>query len=152
MLSHQTLKIVADSVNPSLGILALALPFVRWQGRWQPSTMHIAITLLTVVLSYLFRAVLGLEAVWAHWGLDFSTHGAICIVLGVALASLDWRTSWIWGAVFLGYGILMVYQSYHTWADIGTTAVVIFPFAVLIRYWGDRWCASTLRSRAAPSS
>jgi hypothetical protein len=151
MLSHETLKVVADSVNPSLGILALALPFAKWQGRWQP-TMHIAITLLTVVLTYLSRAVFGLEAVWARWGLDFSTHAAICIVLGVALSSLDWRKSWIWGAVLLGYGILMVYQSYHTWADIGTTALVMFPFCVVIRYWGDRWGASTHPSPAAPSS
>jgi hypothetical protein len=152
MLSHETLKIVADSVNPSLGMLALALPFAKWQGRWRPATMHIAVTLLTVAFTYAFRAVLGLETVWAGWGLDFSTHGAICIVLGVALASLDWRKSWIWGAVLLAYGILMVYQSYHTWADIGTTAVVIVPFALVIRYWGDRWGASTLRSPAAPSS
>jgi hypothetical protein len=152
MLSHETLKIVADSVNPSLGILALALPFAKWQGRWRPSTLHIAITLVTVALTYSLRAVFGLEAVWARWGLDFSTHSAICIVLGVALVSLDWRKWWLWGAVLLGYAILMVYQSYHTWADIGTTAVVMFPFAVLIRYWGDRWGASTHRSPAVPSS
>ncbi|MBS0418006.1 MAG: hypothetical protein JSR66_09855 [Proteobacteria bacterium] len=152
MLSHQTLKIVADSVNPTLGLLALALPFATWRGQWRSPAKHIAVTLLTVALTYLLRAAFGFEAVWAHWGMDFSTHGAICIVLSVALASLCWRRSWIWGAVFVGYDFLMVYQAYHTWVDIGTTAAVILPFALLLRYWGDRWVAGSLGTRAPSSS
>jgi hypothetical protein len=152
MLSHQTLKIVADSVNPTLGVLALALPFAKWRGQWRPSAKHIAITVLTVALTYSLRAALGLEAVWAHWGMDFSTHGAICIVLGVALASLSWRRSWTWGAVFVGYDSLMVYQAYHTWADIGTTTAVMLPLALLVRHWGDRWASGNLSWRAPSSS
>jgi hypothetical protein len=152
MLSHHMLKIVADSVNPTLGVLAVTLPFTRWREQWRRSASHIAITLVTIALLYAVRAALGLEAVWAHWGMDFSTHGAVCIVLSVALGSVSWQRSWIWAAVFVGYDCLMVYQAYHTWADLGTTTVVMFPFAVLIRYWGDRWGASTHPSRAAPSS
>jgi hypothetical protein len=148
MLSHQTLKIVADSVNPSLGVLVLALPFAKWRGEWKPPSMHIAVTVLTVTLTYLLRAVLGLEAVWASWGLDFSTHAAICSVLVVGLSSLDWRRSWIWCAILLAYAILMVYQSYHTWMDIGITSAAMLPSAI-IRYWGDRWSTSALRSSAA---
>ena len=90
MLSYQTLKHVADSVNPSLGVLTLALPFSRWPRQWRLSSMHIAVTLITVMLTYLVRAAFSLEAVWASWGMDFSTHGAICIVLVVALSSLSW--------------------------------------------------------------
>lgn len=149
MLSHQTLKIVADSVNPSLGVLVLALPFAKWRGQWRPASVHIAVTLVTVTLTYLLRAVFNLEAVWASWGLDFSTHGAICIVLVVALSSLEWKRIWVWGAVFVSYDALMVYQSYHTWADIGTTSAVMFPFTITVRYLGDRLGGGAFRSSGA---
>jgi hypothetical protein len=131
--------------------LAVALPFAKWRGQWPPPAKHIAITLLTIALTYFLRAAFGLEAVWAHWGVDFSTHGAICIVLSMALASLRWRNSWIPGGVFVGYGFLMVHQAYHTWADIGTTTAVMLPFAVLLRYWGDRWVAANFGRRPASS-
>jgi len=146
MLSHQTLKVVADSVNPSLGLLALVLPFLRWRSSWRPASIHIAVTLLTVALTYFLRAVLGLEDVWASWGMNFSTHTAICVVLAVALASLNWVRSWIWGAIFLAYAALMVYQGYHSWPDIGTTAAVVVSYTAFIRYCGARWSVSVLRS------
>jgi hypothetical protein len=151
MLSHQTLKVVADSVNPILGILALTLPFKRWLGQWQSPSMNIAVTLLTVALMYFFRAVFDLEAVWANWGLDFSTHEAVCVILVIGLSSLYWRGLWIWCAVLVAYDILMVYQSYHTWADLDTTAVVMLPFATIIRYCGDRFSIYVLRSSPTQS-
>jgi hypothetical protein len=149
VLSHETLGIIADGVNPFLGLLALMLPYAKWRGRRGLAARHIAITLMMVALTYSVRAALGLEALWAQWGMDFSTHGAICIVLSVALASLSWPRAWIWGLAFMSYDCLMVYQGYHTWADIGTTTVVMLPFAKLIRYYGDR-CAGLVDS-AAPS-
>lgn len=147
MLSHSALKVVADSVNPSLGILALSLPFVKWHRVRKQAWMHMGVTTFTVLLTYFLRAAFGLESVWAGWGLDFSTHTAICSVLVIGLASLDWAKSWIWAGILLGYAALMVYQAYHTWADIGTTAAFVLPYSALIRYWGDRWCA-----RRVPSS
>jgi hypothetical protein len=149
MLSHQTLKVVADSVNPILGILAIALPIMKWRGQWRPSSMHIGVTLLTVAFTYLFRAVFDLERLWASWGLDFSTHTAICVVLVVALSSLHWKRAWIWCVILGAYAQLMVYQSYHTWVDIGTTAAVMFPYSALVRYWGDRLSTSAVQSSAA---
>lgn len=151
MLSHQTLKVVADSVNPLLGVLAIALPIAKWPGQWRPSSMHISVTLVTVALTYLFRAVFDLERLWASWRLDFSTHTSICVVLMVALSSLHWKRAWIWCAILVAYAQLMVYQSYHTWMDIGTTVAVMFPFTLLIRYWGDRLSASAVQSSAAQS-
>ncbi len=152
MLSHQTLKVVADSVNPILGILAISLPFAKSRGVWRPAAAHLGVTLIIVALTYLFRAVLQLEALWASWGMDFSTHGAICIVLVVSLSSLSWKRFWVWGVVFVAYDALMVYQSYHTWADIGTTSAAVLPFVVIVRYWGDRWGASMTQVARATSS
>ena len=152
MLSHQTLKVVADAVNPSLGILAIVLPFAKSREAWRQAAAHLGVTLVIVALTYLFRAGLQLEALWASWGMDFSTHGAICIVLVVALSSLAWKRFWVWGVIFVSYDALMVYQSYHTWADIGTTSAVVLPFTLALRYWGDRWGASMAQAARATSS
>ena len=141
MLSHQALKIVADSVNPTLGVLALALPFAKWRGQPRPALMHIGVTLLTTALMYAVRAAFGLEGVWGSRGMDFSTHASVCIILVAALSSLNWRTVWVWSAVFVSYDALMVYQNYHTWIDIGTTSAVIVPFTLVIRFVGDRWAS-----------
>lgn len=145
MLSHQTLKVIADSVNPTLGILAIVLPFTKWRDVWRLAAAHLGVTLLIVALTYLFRAILQLEALWANWGLDYSTHEAICIDLVVASSSLYWRRAWIWCTVLLAYDALMVYQSYHTWPDLETTAAVMLPFAVTIRYGGDRVAGLAIR-------
>lgn len=152
MLSHQTLKVVADSVNPILGILAIVLPFAKSRGAWRQAAAHLGVTLVIVALTYLFRAVLQLEALWASWGMDFTTHGAICIVLVVALSSLSWKRFWVWGVVFVAYDELMVYENFHTWADIGTTSAVLLPFTLVVRYWGDRWGASVVQPTRATSS
>jgi hypothetical protein len=152
MLSHQILKVVADSVNPSLGILVVALPFVKWRGRRRSVLMHISTTIATVLLVYLLRAVFGLEEVWAHKGLDFSTHTAICIVLVVGLSSIDWKTAWLWIAIFLSYAELMVYQAYHSWSDIWTTGVVVFIFSACVRYVGGRWSSAGSPSRTPSTS
>jgi hypothetical protein len=147
MLSHQALKVVADSVNPTLGALALALPFAKWRGQPRPALMHIGVTLLTTALMYAVRAAFDLEAVWGRWGMDFSTHASVCIILVVAVSSLNWRAVWIWGAVFVSYDALMVYQSYHTWVDIGTTSAVIVPFTLIIRYAGNCWATAVRRGK-----
>jgi hypothetical protein len=151
MLSHESLKVVADTVNPILGLLAIALPITKWRGQWRPASMQIGVTLMTVALTYLFRAVFDLEGLWASRQLDFSTHTAICVVLVIALSSLDWKRAWIWCVILIAYAQLMTYQHYHTWIDIGTTAAVMVPFSALIRYWGDRLRTGALQSKAVQS-
>lgn len=134
-MSWETLDAIADSVNPILGVIALIWPWVRWRGSWRHAALNLLVTLLSVGLAFGMSALDGKFGWWPAAGLDFSTHTAISIALIVSVASIKPSTWMAWTAVLLGYFVLMVYQRYHTWADIGTTAVVIAPPLLAARWW-----------------
>jgi hypothetical protein len=133
-MSWETLDAIADSVNPILGVIALIWPWLRWRGSWRHAALNVTVTLLSVGFGYAISALDGKFGWWPAAGLDFSTHTAISIALIVALCSIKPSTWMAWTAVLLGYFVLMVYQRYHTWADIITTAVVIAPPLILARW------------------
>lgn len=133
-MSWETLDAIADSVSPILGIIALLWPWLRWRGTWRHAALNVLITLLSLGVAFGMSALDGRFGWWPAAGLDFSTHTAISIALVVALCSIKPSTWMAWTAVLLGYFVLMVYQRYHTWTDIGTTAVVIAPPLILVRW------------------
>jgi hypothetical protein len=67
-------------------------------------------------------------------GLDFSTHTAVAVALVVSLCAIKPSTWFGWVAVLFGYFALMLYQRYHTVADIVTTAAIITP-PLIIFHW-----------------
>ena len=134
-MNWQTLDAIADSVNPVLGIIALVWPWLRWRGAWRQATLNVIATLLSVAFAYAISALDARFGWWPSVGLDFSTHTAIAIALIVSVCSIKPSTWMVWTAVLLGYFVLMVYQRYHTPADIFTTAMVIAPpLAIARRY------------------
>lgn len=134
-MNWQTLDAIADSVNPVLGIIALVWPWLRWRGSWRQAASNVLVTLLSVAYAYAMSALDARFGWWPSIGLDFSTHTAIAIALVVSLCSIKPSTWVAWTAVLLGYFVLMVYQRYHTPADILTTAVVIAPPLIAGRWW-----------------
>ena len=62
---------------------------------------------------------------WPALGLDYSTHTAVALVLVVYLLANSLKASWFWLTSLVGYVLLMLYQRYHTVADIMTTAIVV---------------------------
>jgi hypothetical protein len=134
-VSWETLDAIADSVNPILGLIALIWPWLHWRGSWRQAALNVLVTLLSLGLAFGMSAIDGKFGWWPSVGLDFSTHTAISIALIVALCSIKPSTWMVWTAVLLGYFVLMVYQRYHTWADIGTTAAVIAPPLIAARWW-----------------
>lgn len=133
-MSWETWDAIADSVIPILGLSALIWPWLRWRGAWRPAALNVTITLLSVGFCYALSALDGKFGWWPAVGLDFSTHTALAIALTVSLSSIKPSTWMAWTAILLGYFVLMVYQRYHTWADIGTTAVIIAPPLILARW------------------
>lgn len=133
-MSWETLDAIADSVIPVLGLIALIWPWLRWRGSRRHAALNITVTLLSVGFDYMLSALDGKFGWWPSVGLDFSTHTAIAIALIVALSSIKPSTWTVWTAILLGYFVLMVYQSYHTWADIGTTAAVVAPPLIVARW------------------
>lgn len=143
MLSYDTLDAIADSVNPTLGVVALLVPWTRKKGTRYALALD-ALTLLAVGLAYALQGVDAQLGIWSGVGLDFSTHTAVF----VAIASSLWqhgRASRLAAALLgLTYAALMLFQHYHSWLDItSTAAVTLVPLALL--WW---WATRSLRSEA----
>ena len=123
----------ADAVNPALGAALFALAVLAFRAGRRREGVGLALTLLVMLavaygLAY-FDRVLG---VFALFGLDFSTHGAVHLAAWAAL--LVWQPRrWAWAiGIALAYFALMGAQGYHTSFDLlATFAVVGLPLTVL---------------------
>ena len=140
MLSYDTLDAIADSINPALGVIALLVPWMRRKGTRYALALD-ALTLLAVAVAYAVQTLDSQLGLWSRAGLDFSTHTAVFI----AIASSLWQENraWQFAAALLGFGYaaLMLYQHYHSWLDItSTAAVMLLPLTPL---W---WRATKLPS------
>jgi hypothetical protein len=86
------------------------------------------ILLVSYGIMFLDRAL----HLWASAGLDYSAHAAVALTLVMSLCAL-WRQIW---TVFVGslvvYGLLMLYQKYHSLADLVSTVVPIAFLALLL--------------------
>ena len=124
---------VADAVNPTLGLALFALAVMAYRAGHRREALGLPITVIVMLsvaygLAYLDR-VLG---VFALFGLDFSTHGAVHLAAWAAL--LVWRPRlWAWAlGVTLAYHALMAAQGYHSAFDLlATAAVVALPLTLL---------------------
>lgn len=123
----------ADAVNPALGVLLFGLAVVAWRAGRTREAVGLPITVVVLLglayaLAYFDRTL----GVFALFGLDFSTHGAVHLAAWAAL--LVWHPRvWPWAlAVTLAYHALMAAQGYHTVHDLlATAAVVGLPLTVL---------------------
>ena len=123
----------ADAVNPALGALLLVMTVLAFRAGRRREGIGLPITLALCLataygLAYLDRAL----GVFALFGLDFSTHGAVHLAAWAAL--LVWHPArWPWAlAVTLAYHGVMVAQGYHTSFDLlATAAVAGLPLTLL---------------------
>jgi hypothetical protein len=130
--TYEILDAIADSVNPILGVIALTWPWLHWQGQWRRAASHVLATLLSAALAFGMSALDGAYGWWPSWGLDFSTHTALCVAATIALCFVNRSLVIVWLGALISYAALMMYQGYHTAADIGTTALVVAPPVVAI--------------------
>ena len=144
MLSYETLDTIADSINPTLLVVSLLLiGNTLMTKRWRLAGMQVLSMLAGLIIAYGLMFIDNRLKIWPAFGLDYSTHTAVAIVL-VAFLTINAKSlTALWIGVLLAYFVLMLYQKYHTLADIiVTTAVVIAP--VVLAMWH-------LRSRAEPA-
>lgn len=137
MLSYDALDAIADSVNPALGVVALLVPWMRRKGKRYALALD-ALTLLAVAVAYTGQAIDSQLGLWSRAGLDFSTHIAVFI----AIASSLWQQgrAWRFAAALLGlaYAALMLYQRYHSWLEITSTAAAMLVPLTLLWWWAMR--------------
>lgn len=133
MPSYELLDRIADSINPAMGILALALPWLRKRERSGQVALMTSFTLACVAIAYGMQWLDRSFRLWPHFGLDYSTHTAVF----AAIASALWQHGRVWQyfavGVALSYAALMLWQRYHSLMDIVSTAGAML--VVLIVFW-----------------
>lgn len=124
-MTYEQWDAIADSVNPIMAIVTLLLPVLT---RSTYSGGRLAFYVASAVSMATMYGLGWMDARWQIWasvGMDYSTHSGFAAVLVVSI--------WLWKraagvvATVIGaaYAVLMVYQRYHSIADIATTVAPI---------------------------
>jgi hypothetical protein len=146
-VTYEQWDAVADSVNPIMAIATLVLPFVVRSDCRGGRIAFYAAAVLSMVFMYALGWVDQNLHIWDRVGLDYSTHSGFAAVLIVSI--------WLWvrsagvtaAAIGLAYCALMLYQRYHTIADIVSTVVVISSVTLGIHH-----LRSAIVRRSAPAT
>jgi hypothetical protein len=137
MPSYQTLDTIADIYTPLLAIAALAV-LLRPPGKlqWQVLGARMARLAAGALVAYGLMFLDNWLQVWPAFGMDYSTHTAVALVLAMFIAVNAPKARWWCWISLLAYAVLMLAQRYHTAADIVTTALaagVLYLPAVMER-------------------
>ena len=128
-MSYETLDKIADLYIPVLAFLSLlsVIHCLRFNVASVKKSGFRLFQLLTQVL--MVYGLMFLDASFNIWpslgGLDYSTHTALSLVLVVFLLLHHKKYSTVLVGSLGLYLLLMLYQQYHTVADIVVTAVVV---------------------------
>ena len=123
---------MADSYNPLIGIIALFLAIAPIsKKKYFASLNKIGILFFSIASVYVLMYFDSVTGMWAHMGLDYSTHGALAISITIYLACHHFKSKLLYATTAL-YFALMLYQEYHTLLDLITTSIVLAPVVYFI--------------------
>lgn len=134
-MTYKQLDTIADAYVPLLAILALisiAYKITTKNGRFSrlgKDLMHLFVPVFAVYALMFIDKALG---IWSSVGLDYSTHTALSLVLIIFLCRHQPKFLLFYASSLLAYILLMLYQNYHSVADIISTACVIFLIHFLL--------------------
>ena len=137
MFDYKTLDFIADLYTPLL-LLALIILMARSiiAIDWQRSRIEFFLLFYGFIIVYGFMLTDQIFSIWPSFGLDYSTHTAIALMLVTLLGffqPLVKKTSW---CSLLAYVALMRYQNYHTVSDMVTTAIIVGAiFIPVVQYF-----------------
>ena len=134
-MEFETLDKIADSYIPVLAVVflfGLAFRAVRKPGERRDLLRVFLFFAGMLIVSYGIKILDRVWHLWASVGLDYSTHTAVALTFVVSLCALTRRLWMVTVASFVLYALLMVYQKYHTLADIISTAVPLVFVALLL--------------------
>ena len=129
-MNYESWDRIADAVNPTLGLITLALSLAMRRPGNPPRWAQLLLTLAAVASVYAIGWLDSRFALWPAAGLDFSTHTGVHVAIVTSLWMIDRRLGIAGVVIALLYGALMIYQKYHSPADIASTAIVIAPLAL----------------------
>ena len=140
MLNYETLDAIADAYTPLLALLAFGMVvYGLWMAQWKLSAIRSLSLVSIAFIAYGFMMLDAYLNIDFFLSLDYSTHTAVSLGLIIFLCFNARRLTIVWIGSFILYLMLMLYQQYHTIADILVTGVVVgFPVWWLISYLGRR--------------
>lgn len=126
-MDYETLDKIADSYIPLLAIVFLMGWIgcaIKLPGERVRLLRVFIFALCLLVVSYGGMFFDNALHVWPFFGLDYSTHTAVSLSLVLGLCVLAPRFWMLAASSFVAYALLMLYQNYHSLADIISTAVL----------------------------
>ena len=121
---------IADGINPALALIAIGALAFSGGAKEYGRALWAMVLVIGLMFVYLMQWVDRAVSIWAQWGGDYSTHTAFAVAVVGALSALGRRWAIVFGSVFVLYVLLMLYQRYHSIADIvssgGLLAIVVF--------------------------
>jgi len=143
---HECWDWIADAVNPGLVLLALAALGLSRAAKIYGRSPWAAVCAAGVAAVYTLRWLDSAFSIWSGWGGDYSSHTAFAVAIALGLAVLGPRWAMAVSGMLASYGVLMLYQGYHTWLDILSSGV---PIALVV---GVAHRIATRRRHAASAS
>ena len=140
MLSYEILDTIADSVNPALFLITLiVIGKTMVSRRWRLAGMQVLSMLAGLFFAYGLMMTDNRLKIWPAFGLDYSTHTAVAILLVVFLTIYVKKFTTLWIGILLAYFVLILYQKYHSLSDILTTSLAVTaPIALAMWYLRSR--------------
>ena len=116
--TYRILDAVADSFNPLLALVALAMPLLHKPRNLRTTIAYYLSTGAAMAFVYLVRALDDRYLLWTSLGLDYSTHSAFAASLVVSIGAFYWR--WLVPLVCaaIAYFSLELIMRYHGLSDI----------------------------------
>jgi hypothetical protein len=136
------LGVLADSFNPLLAIIALAIPFLRRPRSVRATIAYYLSTGAVIGIVYLVRFIDSRNQIWASFGLDYSTHSAFAASLATSIGAFDRRWAVPLALAVLLYFALEMFMRYHGIVDILSSAVPAAIVALLLQMISPRLRAS----------
>lgn len=125
--------LVADAYIPALLLACLAIiADAARLGEWRRVVLRLTSVLSGAGIAFGVGWLDSRYGFWPRLGMDYSTHTAVALVLGLFLLLNLRRGRWLGLGSLPAYGLLMGYLGYHSVADMLSTAVVV---AVLYGAW-----------------
>lgn len=136
MPSYQTLDAIADAYLPVLGsVVLLLIVKALLHKAWQQAAGFAVIVAGGLLIAYGLMFLDQTYLLWQRLGWDYSTHTAVALVLVSAWAVCSQHGRIIGPLSLVLYCALMLFQHYHTPADILSTAAIVGLFyRPVIRY------------------
>ncbi|MBU2713472.1 hypothetical protein [Zooshikella harenae] len=133
-MNYETLDTIADAYIPALAIILFCtLIFITFKnGKQIEAVKKVSLYFICLIItSFGLMFIDNTLSIWPSINLDYSTHTAVSFTFVLSLNQIFVKRWQLIILSFILYLVLMVYQQYHSIADILTTLIPIGLMATI---------------------